>query len=98
MFRLGVSARQPSRASEMRAHLKAQVARVMGLDEGAVVSITEISCGAAGCPDSEIVVLILREGFPTQAAKLHGPMDCIPDLAIADAFAARAEEKARERT
>ena len=91
MFRLGLSARQ-SRSSEMRAHLKAQVARVMSLDAGVAVSITEISCGAAGCPDSEIVVLILREGEPPKAGKLHGAMDAISDEAILAAFAVRADE------
>lgn len=91
MFRLGLSARQ-SRSSEIRAHLKAQVARVMALEAGVAVSITEISCGAAGCPDSEIVVLILREGEPPKAGKLHGAMDAISDEAILAAFAARVDE------
>jgi hypothetical protein len=90
MFRLGLSARR-SRSSELRAHLKAQVARVMALEDGVVVSITEISCGAADCPDSELVVLILREGTPPQAAKLHGAMDGISDEAIVAAFAVRAD-------
>ncbi len=77
----------------MRAGLKAQVARVMALEEGVVVSITEISCGAANCPDSEIVVLVLREGHPPQAVKLHGAMDGISDEEIRQAFAARAAEE-----
>ena len=95
MFRLGLSARQPSRSSELRARLKAQVARVMALDAEASVSVTEIACGSPGCPDSEIVVLILRDGAPTQGAKLHGAMDAISDQAIIDAFAARAAEEAK---
>ena len=97
MFRLGLSARQPSRSSELRKRLKEQVARVMALAPDVGVSITEISCGSPGCPDSEIVVLILREGAPTQAAKLHGAMDAISDQAIVEAFAARAAEDARQR-
>jgi hypothetical protein len=91
MFRLGLSARSPSRATEIRAQLKAQVARVMGLDPDVTISITEISCVAAGCPDSELVILILREGAPPQVGKLHGPMAAVSDQAIAEAFAPRVD-------
>lgn len=81
----------------MRTHLKQQVARVMALEPDVSLSITELSCGSPGCPDSEIIVLILREGAPTQAAKLHGAMDAISDQAIVEAFAARAAEDQRAR-
>ncbi len=61
----------------------------MGLDPDVTVSITEISCGAAACPDSELVILILREGAPPQVGKLHGSMSAVSDQAIAEAFAPR---------
>lgn len=88
MFRLGLSARL-TRNTEVRARLKAQVARVLGLGPDVVVSITEISCSAAGCPDGEIVILILRQGEPPQAGKLHGRMEGASDDAIRAAFAAQ---------
>jgi hypothetical protein len=97
MFRLGLSARAPSHSSQSRARLKAQVARVMALASDVVISITEISCGAANCPDAELVILILREGAPPQVAKLHGPMDRISDESIVTAFVSRAEEEAQLR-
>lgn len=92
MFRLGLSARPPSPSAQLRKQLKAQVARVMGLEPDVAISITEISCGAAGCPDSELVVLILREGAPPQVGKLHGAIASISDQAIAAAFAPVAAE------
>lgn len=87
MFRLGLSARPPSPSAQFRRQLKAQVARVMGLEPDVAISITEISCGAMGCPDNEFVVLILREGSPPQVGKLHGSITSVSDQAIADAFA-----------
>ncbi|MDP2357909.1 MAG: hypothetical protein Q8M31_17845 [Beijerinckiaceae bacterium] len=87
MFRLGLSARRASQPTQVRAQLKAQVARVMALEPDVTVSITEISCVAAGCPDSELVVLVLREGAPPVVGKLHGPMTAVSDQAIAEAFA-----------
>ncbi len=64
----------------------------MELDPDVTVSITEISCSADGCPDLELVVLILREGAPPQVGKLHGPMTAVSDQMIAEAFAPRANE------
>jgi len=88
MFRLGMRGRSAAREVETRARLKARLSELLALAPEDVVSITELSCSADGCPDSEIVIAILRAGAPVQVAKFHGPLDSIAEAALAEAFAA----------
>lgn len=48
--------------------------RVLDLDEEATVSISEIACGDPACGGAETVVLVMRPGRRTEAAKVKCPM------------------------
>lgn len=46
----------------------------LGLDEASTVSVSEISCGDPACGGAETVVLVMRPGRRTEAAKVLMPM------------------------
>ena len=48
--------------------------RVLALEEDATVSISEIACGDPACGGAETVVLVMRPGRRTEAAKVKCPM------------------------
>lgn len=50
------------------------VRRALDLDEAATVSVSEISCGDPACGGAETVVLVMRPGRRTEAAKVLMPM------------------------
>ncbi|MGQ3672671.1 hypothetical protein ACT6QG_09765 [Xanthobacter sp. TB0136] len=50
------------------------VRKALALEEEATVSISEISCGDPACGGAETVVLVMRPGQRTQAAKVLMPM------------------------
>ncbi len=50
------------------------VRAALSLEEEATVSISEISCGDPACGGAETVVLVMRPGQRTQAAKVLMPM------------------------
>lgn len=54
--------------------LSDMVRQALGLEEEATVSISEISCGDPACGGAETVVLVMRPGQRTQAAKVLMPM------------------------
>jgi hypothetical protein len=62
-----------ARNAEVRARLKAEAAQILNLCEDDAITITEISCGASDCPDSETVMIIMRARQPAQAFKFRGP-------------------------
>lgn len=50
------------------------VREMLRLDEDATVSISEIACGDPACGGAETVVLVMRPGRRTEAAKVLMPM------------------------
>lgn len=48
--------------------------RLLDLEEEATVSVSEIACGDPACGGAETVVLVMRPGKPTQAAKVLMPV------------------------
>lgn len=54
------------------AQVKDWARSVMG--EEAVFMVSEIDCGDPACPGLETVILVLRPGRPTRAAKVSKPM------------------------
>ncbi len=54
--------------------LSDMVRQALALEEEATVSISEISCGDPACGGAETVVLVMRPGQRTQAAKVLMPM------------------------
>lgn len=66
-------------------HLKLQTQKLLGLPDGVTISVSELSCREAGCPDVETVVAILREGEKPTIARVHKP---IPDVSLQELQAA----------
>ncbi|MDI4657288.1 hypothetical protein [Xanthobacter autotrophicus] len=57
---------------------------ILKLDADATVSVSEISCGDPACGGSETVVLVMRPGARTQAAKVLMPMGQVtPETLVA---------------
>lgn len=58
------------------------VRRALDLDEAATVSVSEISCGDPACGGAETVVLVMRPGRRTEAAKVLMPMAEVNEEAL----------------
>lgn len=54
--------------------IKSWVRRIMGLPEDATVSVTELACRDAGCPDVETVIGVLEKGQPIRTFRVHKPI------------------------
>ena len=54
--------------------LKAATRALLDLSDDVVVSVTEITCRASGCPDVETVVAVLRAGEKPCTAKFRKPL------------------------
>lgn len=59
-----------------------RVRQALALDEAATVSVSEISCGDPACGGSETVVLVMRPGRRTEAAKVLCPMSQVSEEAL----------------
>lgn len=76
----GQGARDASRT------LAESVRRILGLDEDASVSVSEIACGDPACGGAETVILVMRAGERTRAAKLLKPLSTVTDEELAAAL------------
>jgi len=56
---------------EKTRQIKAWVREFHALSEDVVVSVTELACRDAGCPDVETVVGIMRPGQKIQTIRIH---------------------------
>lgn len=63
------------------------VRATLGLEEEATVSVSEISCGDPACGGAETVVLVMRPGRRTEAAKVLMPMAQVTPEALLAALA-----------
>ncbi|MFG1300181.1 hypothetical protein V5F49_10350 [Xanthobacter sp. V3C-3] len=59
----------------------------LALDADATVSVSEISCGDPACGGAETVVLVMRPGRRTEAAKVLMPMAQVTPEALVAALA-----------
>ncbi|MGQ3675701.1 hypothetical protein ACT6QH_09435 [Xanthobacter sp. TB0139] len=66
--------------------LAEMVRRALDLEEEATVSISEISCGDPACGGAETVVLVMRPGRRTEAAKVLMPMAQVTEETLLDAL------------
>jgi hypothetical protein len=74
-------------ADQTRAHL--------ALPEEATVSVTELVCGDPACAGgAETVILVMRPGRPTAAAKIAKAVSLVEDGDLEAALAALVEEPA----
>lgn len=76
----------PSVINSARA-IKTWVRETLTLPEGAVVSVSELTCHAPGCPPKETVILVMQ-GTETIQASFHKPMTDVTEDDIAHAFSA----------
>ncbi len=58
------------------------VRTTLSLEEAATVSVSEISCGDPACGGAETVVLVMRPGRRTEAAKVLMPMGQVTPEAL----------------
>ncbi len=87
-FRSGRSgAAAPDTARELAEKARA----ILGLGEDSTVSISEIACGDPACGGAETVVLIMRPGRRTEAAKLLQPLASVTEEALRAALAPHVE-------
>lgn len=63
------------------------VRATLSLEEEATVSVSEISCGDPACGGAETVVLVMRPGRRTEAAKVLMPMVQVTPEALVAALA-----------
>lgn len=73
--------KQRPRYPEAIDHIKATVRAVLNLPDEVVVSVTELACREAGCPDIETVVAILAAGRKPLTVRFH---TSIPDITDAE--------------
>ncbi|WP_454917201.1 hypothetical protein [Xanthobacter sediminis] len=82
-MRLFMRRRGGADSSRDAARVLADRARqALGLEEEATVSVSEISCGDPACGGAETVVLVMRPGRRTEAAKVLCPMSEVTDEAL----------------
>lgn len=54
--------------------IKAWVRGHLELDDTVVISLTELACREADCPDIETVIGIMRAGQPIEIIRFHKPI------------------------
>lgn len=64
-----------------------RVRALLDLEEEATVSVSEIACGDPACGGAETVILVMRPGRRTEAAKILKPLASVADEDIAPALA-----------
>ena len=60
---------------------------ILALDDEATVTVSEIACGDPACGGAETVVLVMRPGRRTEAAKIKMPMASVSEQTLADVLA-----------
>lgn len=68
------------------ANLKREVYRLLDLPPDVVVSIAELACREASCPEIETVVGIMIEGRPPRMARIHKPIPEVTNKDLVEAF------------
>ncbi|MEP9353114.1 hypothetical protein ABLE93_05885 [Xanthobacter sp. KR7-65] len=82
-MRLFMRRRGEADATRDAARVLADLVRdTLALDEAATVSVSEISCGDPACGGAETVVLVMRPGRRTEAAKVLMPMAQVTPQAL----------------
>lgn len=82
-FRRG---RSDEAAPDTARELAAKARALLGVDEDTTISISEIACGDPGCGGAETVILIMRPGRRTEAAKILRPLSEVVDEDLREAL------------
>ena len=88
LFMRGRSAGDGAReaARDAAREIADKVRRLLDLDDDATVSVTEIACGDPACGGAETVILVMRAGRRTEAAKLMQPLSTVTETELAAAL------------
>lgn len=73
-------------APDAARELAARARQILGVDEETTISISEIACGDPACGGAETVVLVMRPGRRTEAAKLMKPVSTVTESELAEAL------------
>ncbi|MFK8251598.1 hypothetical protein [Ancylobacter terrae] len=79
--------RREPRAPDAAAELADKARALLGVGAEATVSISEISCGDPACGGAETVILVMRPGRRTEAAKVLMPLAAVTEADLAAALA-----------
>jgi hypothetical protein len=60
---------------------------ILGVDDDAVVSVSEHDCGDPECRGVRTVILIMRPDRPTEAIKINKPLEALTAADLSDALA-----------
>lgn len=88
LFMRGRDGAQGSRAAARDAarEIAEKVRRLLDLDDAATVSVSEIACGDPACGGAETVILVMRAGRRTEAAKLMKPLSTVTEEELVEAL------------
>ncbi|MFC5066624.1 hypothetical protein [Flaviflagellibacter deserti] len=84
LFSLG--RRRDSETAITSRHIAGQVRTVLQLGEDDAVTVSQIDCGDPACAGgAETVILVMRKGHKTRAAKISKAMSFVADEDVAEA-------------
>ncbi|MGF7161542.1 hypothetical protein FHS85_003183 [Rhodoligotrophos appendicifer] len=72
-------------AGDSSTRIKHWVRKYLPLPDDVVVSVNQISCREAGCPDIETVIGIFRPGEPVQKLRLFRPITDVTEGDVEEA-------------
>lgn len=78
MSRADLRVRNAARSARIAA-IKADLVVRLGLAEADTLSVNEVACAQACCPDRETLVLVMRDGEPTRAHRIARPLEAVTD-------------------
>ncbi|MDR6955621.1 hypothetical protein J2X65_005004 [Ancylobacter sp. 3268] len=81
------SGRSAEAAPDAARELAAKARRLLGADDDTTISISEIACGDPACGGAETVILIMRPGRRTEAAKILRPLAEVIEGDLVEALA-----------
>lgn len=70
----------------VKARIRAWAEAILGNNPPVTLTISEIDCGDIACPGLETILLVMRAGEATQAAKVKKPMAEVVEADIAEAL------------
>jgi hypothetical protein len=83
LFSLG--RRRDTRSSEISRRIAAEVRTVLALGEEDAVTVSQLDCGDPACEGgAETIILVMRQGQRTKAAKIPKAIALVSDADVAE--------------
>jgi hypothetical protein len=76
-----------ARRKQVSLELMMQARAILKVEDDAVVSVSEHSCGDPEC-GSQTVILVMRPRQPTEAIKIGKPLEAVTSIDLCNALAA----------